>query len=66
MEKMVVHNDGTVRCMSSKRIYEEAFRGDGIDLCKRVLDLNWLKRAIYRVICARGEDEKKKTENLWG
>ena len=56
MEKMVVHNDGSVRCLCSKRIYEEAFRGDVIDPCKRVLDPNWLKRAIYRAICARAED----------
>ena len=27
MEKMVVHNDGSVRCTSSKRTYEEAFVG---------------------------------------
>ena len=33
MEKMVVHNDGRVRCVCSKRIYEEAFGGDGIDPC---------------------------------
>ena len=52
---MVVHNDGSVRCVWSKRIYEEAFGGDGIDPCKRVLDPNWSKRAIYRAICARGE-----------
>ena len=51
MEKMVVDNDGSVRCVCSKRIYEEAFGGDGIDPCKRVLDPNWLKRAIYRVKC---------------
>ena len=28
IEKMVVHNNGSVRCVCSKRIYEEAFRGD--------------------------------------
>ena len=50
MEKMVVHNDGSVRCVSSKRVYEEEFGGDGIDPCRRVLDPNWLKRAIYRVM----------------
>ena len=49
MEKMVVHNDGSVRCVCSKRIYEEALGGDGIDPCRRVLDPNWLKRAIHRV-----------------
>ena len=53
---MVVHNDGSVRCVCSKRIYEEAFGGDGIDPCKRVLDPNWLKSAIFRTICARAED----------
>ena len=63
MEKMVVHNDGSMRCLSSKRIYEEAFGGYGIDPCKRVLDPNWLKKETYRAICARGEDEKK--EKLW-
>ena len=56
MEKMVVHNDGGVRCMCSKRVYEEAFGEDGIDPCTRVLDPNWLKRAIYRTICTRAED----------
>ena len=45
MKKMVVHNDGSVRCVCSKRIYEEAFGGDGIDPCRKVLDPNWLKRA---------------------
>ena len=48
MEKMVVHNDGSVRCLCSLRIYKEAFGGDGIDPCSRVLDSKWLKRAIYR------------------
>ena len=45
---MVVHNDGSVRCVSSKKIYEETFREDEIDPCGRVLDPKWLKRAIYR------------------
>ena len=36
MEKMVAHNDGSVRCVCSKRVYEEAFGGDGIDPCKRL------------------------------
>ena len=45
IEKMVAHNDGSVRCVCSKRIYEEAFGGDGIDPCRKVLDPNWLKRA---------------------
>ena len=36
MEKMVVHNDGSVRCVCSKRVYEEAFGADGIDPCKRL------------------------------
>ena len=58
MEKMIVQNDGSVRCVCSKRIYEEAFGGDGIGPCKRVLDPNWLKRAIYR---ARAEDYQGKT-----
>ena len=49
MGKMVVHNDGSMRCMCSKRIYKEAFGGDGIDPCRRVLDPNWLKRAMYRI-----------------
>ena len=31
MEKMVVHNDGSLRCVYSKKIYEEASGGDGID-----------------------------------
>ena len=53
MEKMVVHNDGSVRCVYSKRIYEESFGGDGIDPCKRISDPNSLKRAIYRAICAQ-------------
>ena len=53
MEKMVVHNDGSVRCVCSERIYKEAFEGDGIDPCRRVLDPNWLKRAIYRLKCAQ-------------
>ena len=35
MEKMVVHNDGSVRCMCSKRIYKEAFGGGGIDPRRR-------------------------------
>ena len=46
MEKIVVHNDGSVRCVCSGRIYEEAFGGDRIDPCRRVLDPYWLKRAI--------------------
>ena len=53
MEKMVVHNDGSVRCVYSKRIYEESFGGDGIDPCKTISDPNSLKRAIYRAICAQ-------------
>ena len=64
MEKMVVHNNGSVRYVCSRRIYEEAFGGDGIDPCRRVLDPNWLKRAIYRPICARAEDKKKEIEKL--
>ena len=56
MKEMVVHNDGSVRSVCSKRTYEEAFGGGGIDPCKRVLNPNSLKRAIYRVICARTED----------
>ena len=40
MEKMVVHNDGSVRYMCSKRIYEEAFGRDETDPCKRILDPN--------------------------
>ena len=40
MEKMIVHNDGSVRCVCSKRIYEEGFGGDGIGPCKRLLDPN--------------------------
>ena len=56
MEKVVAHNDGSVGCLLSKSIYEEAFGEDGIDPCKRVLDSDWLKRTIYRAICARFED----------
>ena len=48
MEKIVVHNDGSVRCVSLKTIYKETFGEDGIDPCRRVLDPNWMKRAIYR------------------
>ena len=62
---MVVHNDGSVKCVCSIRIYEEAFGGDGIDPCRRVLDPNWLKRAIYRAICARAKERKKETDRLW-
>ena len=40
MEKMVVDNDGSVRCVCSKRIYEEAFGGDGIDPSKLVEEGN--------------------------
>ena len=43
MEKMVVHNDGSVRCVCSKTIYEEEFGGDGIDPCTRVLDIKLIK-----------------------
>ena len=53
MDKIVVHNDGSVRCICSKKINELAFGGDGIDPCSRVLDLKWLKRAIYRAKCAQ-------------
>ena len=53
MEKIVVHNDGSVRCICSKTINELAFGGDGIDPCRRVLDPKWLKRAIYRPKCAQ-------------
>ena len=42
--------------MCSKRFYEEAFGLDGTDPCKSVLDPNWLKRTIYRAICAQAED----------
>ena len=58
MEKMVVHNDGSMRCVCSKKIYKEAFGGDGIDPCRRVLDPNWLKRAI---LMAQAEDCQWKT-----
>ena len=34
MKEMVVHNDGSVRCACSKRIYKEALGGDGIDPCR--------------------------------
>ena len=40
MEKMVVHNDGSMRCVCSKKIYQEPFGGDGIDPCRRELDPN--------------------------
>ena len=61
MEKMVVHNDGNVGCICSNRIYKEAFGGDEINLCRRALDPNWLKRAIYR---ARAKDcQGKHKEN---
>ena len=60
MEKMVVHNDGSVKCVCSKRIYEEAFGGDGIDPCSRVLDPNWLKRAISVLGLRRGK--KRQTD----
>ena len=53
MEKMAIHNDGSMRCVCSKRTYEEGFGADGIDPCKRVLDPSWLKRAIYRVKCSQ-------------
>ena len=56
MEKMVVHNDGSVRCVCSKKIYEEAFGGEGIDPCKKVFDPNWLKRAMGN-LCP-GRDKK--------
>ena len=62
---MVVHNNGSVKCVCSIRIYEEASGGDGIDPCRRVLDPNWLKRAIYRAICARAKERKKETDRLW-
>ena len=58
MKKMVVHNDGSVRCMCSNRTYKEAFGGDGIDPSRRVLDRNWLKRAVYR---AQAKDCQGKT-----
>ena len=48
MEKMLAHNDGSMRCVCSGRIYKKAFGGNGIDPFRRVLDPNWLKRAIYR------------------
>ena len=57
MENMVVHNDGSVRCVSSKRIYEEVFAGDRIDPSRRVLDLNWFKRAIYRTQVEHYQEE---------
>ena len=56
MEKMVAHNDRSVRCVCSKKIYEESFGRDGIHPCKRVLDPNLLKRAMYKAICTRDED----------
>ena len=58
MEKIIVHNDGSARCMCSKRIYEEAFGGNGIDPCTRVLDPNWLKMAICRVKCDPCNEEE--------
>ena len=61
MEKMVVHNDGSMICVCSKRIYKKAFGGDGIDPCKRVLDPNSLNREIYMVKYARAEDFQGKT-----
>ena len=60
MEKMVAHNDGSVKCVCSKRIYEEAFGGDGIDPCSRVLDPNWLKRTISVPGLRRGK--KRQTD----
>ena len=48
-------------CVCPLRIYEEAIGGDGIGPCKSVNHLNWLKRAIYRVKCARAEDCQGKT-----
>ena len=53
---MVVHNDGSVRCVEA--FYEEAFGGDGIDPFRRVLDPNWLKKTIHR---AQDEDCQWKT-----
>ena len=57
MEKMVVHNVGSVKCICSKRIYEEAFGGDRIDPCRRALDPNWLKRAIHRAQAGDCQDK---------
>ena len=37
---MVAHNDGSVRCVSPKRIFEEVVGRDVLDPCKRVLDPN--------------------------
>ena len=48
MEKVIVHNDESVRCVSSKKIYKEAFGGDRIDPCRGTFNPNWLKRAIYK------------------
>ena len=56
MENMVAHNDRSVRCVCSRRIYEESFGRDGIDPCKRVLDPNLLKKAIYKAICTQAEN----------
>ena len=55
IEKMVVHSNGSVRCVIPKRIYKEAFGGDGTDSCRRLLDPNWLKRAIYRAHAKYGQ-----------
>ena len=67
MEKIVVHNDGSVRCVSSKRIYKETFGEDGIDPCRRVLDPNRLKRAIYRAQLedCLGKTLRKTTSVIW-
>ena len=58
MEKVVVHNDESVRCASSKKIYKEAFEGDRIDPCRRAFNPNWLKRSICK---AQTEDCQGKT-----
>ena len=65
MEKVILHNDGSVRCVYSKKIYEEAFEGDGIDPCKSALDPNWLKRGRCRAIYVRTEGKEKETEKFW-
>ena len=62
MQKMVVHNDRSVRCVCSKKIHEEAFGGDGIDPHCKALDPNWLKRAICKVQAeyCQGKTQRKR------
>ena len=49
LERLVIQNDGSVRCCYTGKKYETYFGTDGVDPSRKGVDKMWLTRAIYRL-----------------